>query len=30
VTVAHPNFRIALVARRHVDFLRVCSCRCLA
>jgi len=31
VTVAHHSQnRIALVARRHVDFKRVCSCRCLA
>ena len=30
VTVAaRSQFRIALVARRHVDFKRVCSCRCL-
>ncbi|WP_368859891.1 Ms4527A family Cys-rich leader peptide [Mycobacterium haemophilum] len=24
-----PNLRIALVARRHVDLKRVCSCCCL-
>ncbi|WP_424396420.1 Ms4527A family Cys-rich leader peptide [Mycobacterium sp.] len=29
MTVAHRQFGIALVARRHVDFKRVCSCRCL-
>ncbi|WP_413468138.1 Ms4527A family Cys-rich leader peptide [Mycobacterium sp. RTGN4] len=23
------NTRVALVARRHVDFKRVCSCCCL-
>ncbi|WP_407661588.1 Ms4527A family Cys-rich leader peptide [Mycolicibacterium neworleansense] len=30
VTAAHNSTtRIALVARRHVDFKRVCSCCCL-
>ncbi|WP_372507479.1 Ms4527A family Cys-rich leader peptide [Mycolicibacillus koreensis] len=30
VTVARRTpFDIALVARRHVDFKRVCSCCCL-
>ncbi|WP_369817690.1 Ms4527A family Cys-rich leader peptide [Mycobacterium sp. 852002-30065_SCH5024008] len=29
VTVAQPSLRIALVARRHIDFKRVCSCCCL-
>ncbi|MGW4100163.1 Ms4527A family Cys-rich leader peptide [Mycobacterium sp. NPDC004974] len=30
VTAAHnSSTRIALVARRHVDFKRVCSCCCL-
>ncbi|WP_372507229.1 Ms4527A family Cys-rich leader peptide [Mycolicibacillus trivialis] len=30
VTVApHSSFDVALVARRHVDFKRVCSCCCL-
>jgi len=31
VTVAHHSqIRIALVARRHIDFKRVCSCCCPA
>ncbi|WP_423212796.1 Ms4527A family Cys-rich leader peptide [Mycobacterium talmoniae] len=30
MTVAHRTpFDIALVARRHIDLKRVCSCRCL-
>ncbi|WP_371514973.1 Ms4527A family Cys-rich leader peptide [Mycobacterium sp. 1164966.3] len=29
VTVANPSLRIALVARRHIDLKRVCSCCCL-
>ncbi|WP_374025268.1 Ms4527A family Cys-rich leader peptide [Mycobacterium sp. HNNTM2301] len=29
VTVAQPSLRIALVARRHIDLKRVCSCCCL-
>ncbi|MGH3969707.1 MAG: Ms4527A family Cys-rich leader peptide [Mycobacterium sp.] len=30
MTVApRSQFRIALVARRHIDFKRGCSCRCL-
>ncbi|WP_341286206.1 Ms4527A family Cys-rich leader peptide [Mycobacterium decipiens] len=24
-----PNLRMVLVARRHIDLKRVCSCRCL-
>ncbi|WP_424751755.1 Ms4527A family Cys-rich leader peptide [Mycobacterium sp.] len=27
--VAQPALRIALVARRHIDLKRVCSCICL-
>jgi hypothetical protein len=30
VTVAQPSLRIALVARRHIDLKRVCSCCCLS
>ncbi|WP_424734089.1 Ms4527A family Cys-rich leader peptide [Mycobacterium sp.] len=29
VTVAKPTPRIPLVARRHIDLKRVCSCSCL-
>jgi hypothetical protein len=29
VTVANRSVRIALVARRHIDLKRVCSCCCL-
>jgi len=29
VTIAQPTVRIALVARRHIDLKRVCSCICL-
>ncbi|WP_424383169.1 Ms4527A family Cys-rich leader peptide [Mycobacterium sp.] len=30
MTVSHrSSFDIALVARRHIDLKRVCSCRCL-
>jgi hypothetical protein len=29
VTVADSNQRVALVARRHIDLKRVCSCCCL-
>ncbi|WP_425320178.1 Ms4527A family Cys-rich leader peptide [Mycobacterium fragae] len=29
MTAARSQFRIALVARRHIDLKRVCSCRCL-
>ncbi|WP_369805799.1 Ms4527A family Cys-rich leader peptide [Mycobacterium sp. 1165178.9] len=29
VTVAQPSPRIVLVARRHIDLKRVCSCICL-
>ncbi|MGE0214586.1 Ms4527A family Cys-rich leader peptide [Mycolicibacterium sp.] len=30
VTAAHSSARrVSLVARRHVDFKRVCSCCCL-
>jgi hypothetical protein len=29
VTVANRSLRIALVARRHIDLKRVCSCCCL-
>ncbi|WP_408066039.1 Ms4527A family Cys-rich leader peptide [[Mycobacterium] zoologicum] len=30
MTAAHcTSSGVALVARRHVDFKRVCSCRCL-
>jgi hypothetical protein len=29
VTVANRSMRIALVARRHIDLKRVCSCCCL-
>ncbi|WP_425461744.1 Ms4527A family Cys-rich leader peptide [Mycobacterium helveticum] len=27
--VAEPRLRVALVARRHIDLKRVCSCCCL-
>ncbi|MGO9382586.1 MAG: Ms4527A family Cys-rich leader peptide [Mycobacterium sp.] len=30
MTAARPSLRIALVARRHIDLKRVCSCSCLA
>ncbi|WP_369124667.1 Ms4527A family Cys-rich leader peptide [Mycobacterium xenopi] len=31
MTVAYrSSFRIPLVARRHIDLKRVCSCRCPA
>ncbi|WP_372508556.1 Ms4527A family Cys-rich leader peptide [Mycobacterium palustre] len=29
VIAAQPSSRIALVARRHIDLKRVCSCCCL-
>ncbi|MGO8769724.1 MAG: Ms4527A family Cys-rich leader peptide [Mycobacterium sp.] len=29
VTAASRNLRTALVARRHIDLKRVCSCCCL-
>ncbi|WP_350355549.1 Ms4527A family Cys-rich leader peptide [Mycobacterium malmoense] len=29
VTADQPSLRIALVARRHIDLKRVCSCCCL-
>jgi len=29
VTVASPHLQVALVARRHIDLMRVCSCSCL-
>lgn len=29
VTVAQPSPHIVLVARRHIDLKRVCSCICL-
>ncbi|WP_372511369.1 Ms4527A family Cys-rich leader peptide [Mycobacterium parmense] len=29
VDVAPPSLRTALVARRHIDLKRVCSCICL-
>ncbi|WP_414467424.1 Ms4527A family Cys-rich leader peptide [Mycobacterium asiaticum] len=29
VTVANSSLRVALVARRHIDLKRVCSCCCL-
>ncbi|WP_369828290.1 Ms4527A family Cys-rich leader peptide [Mycobacterium sp. E1214] len=29
VPVALPRPRVALVARRHIDLKRVCSCICL-
>ncbi|MGO8938717.1 MAG: Ms4527A family Cys-rich leader peptide [Mycobacterium sp.] len=29
VIAANPNLRVALVARRHIDLKRVCSCCCL-
>ena len=29
VTIARPTVRIPLVARRHIDLKRVCSCICL-
>ncbi|WP_424745365.1 Ms4527A family Cys-rich leader peptide [Mycobacterium sp.] len=29
MTVASLHLNISLVARRHVDFKRVCSCCCL-
>ncbi|MGH3559000.1 MAG: Ms4527A family Cys-rich leader peptide [Mycobacterium sp.] len=29
VAARRSQFRIALVARRHIDLKRVCSCRCL-
>ncbi|WP_372517604.1 Ms4527A family Cys-rich leader peptide [Mycobacterium florentinum] len=30
MTLAQPSLRIALVARRHIDLKRVCSCSCPA
>ncbi|WP_408632737.1 Ms4527A family Cys-rich leader peptide [Mycobacterium simiae] len=30
MTAAQPSSRIALVARRHIDLKRVCSCSCPA
>ncbi|WP_407662737.1 Ms4527A family Cys-rich leader peptide [Mycobacterium tilburgii] len=30
MTAAQSNSRIALVARRHIDLKRVCSCSCPA
>ncbi|WP_425436485.1 Ms4527A family Cys-rich leader peptide [Mycobacterium numidiamassiliense] len=30
MTVASPHVSIALVARRHIDLKRVCSCSCLS
>ncbi|WP_369829319.1 Ms4527A family Cys-rich leader peptide [Mycobacterium sp. 852002-51971_SCH5477799-a] len=29
VTVAQPSPHVVLVARRHIDLKRVCSCICL-
>ncbi|MET0896281.1 MAG: Ms4527A family Cys-rich leader peptide [Mycobacterium sp.] len=29
IAARHPQPRVALVARRYVDFQRVCSCCCL-
>ncbi|MFQ2874207.1 Ms4527A family Cys-rich leader peptide [Mycobacterium sp. TY814] len=29
VIAANSNLRVALVARRHIDLKRVCSCCCL-
>ncbi|WP_408632944.1 Ms4527A family Cys-rich leader peptide [Mycolicibacterium mengxianglii] len=29
IAARHPQPRVVLVARRHVDFKRVCSCCCL-
>ncbi|WP_353955312.1 Ms4527A family Cys-rich leader peptide [Mycobacterium riyadhense] len=29
MTAAKPSLGVALVARRHIDLKRVCSCSCL-